>query len=259
MSPKALLALSMKGGVGKTTTAIGLAKALQRRGHRVAMLDVDIHGSALPRALNLTREPGYEPLIGGQLRPVEYEGMQMFSVGLLFPEDVPNMWDGKMKASAVKQIATSSIAWDEEIEWLVVDTPPTSGDEVQSLLDSLPYIYGAVIITQPNDLSLLGITKSLEMLRETETPICGVLGNMAGYTCPNCSHISNPFDRAALDIESLTAEFGIPYLGSVPFAEEEERIQAMDYLAHGVISRRPAKLKKQTGGITRWLLEKALT
>jgi ATP-binding protein involved in chromosome partitioning len=134
---------------------------------------VDIHGSALPRALHLVRDPGYEPLVGARLRPVTTDGFQLFSIGLLFREETPNMWDGAMKASAVKQIATTSIAWDEgpsagsgqALEWIVVDTPPTSGDEVQSLLEHLPNIYGAVIVAQPNDLSLLGITKTLNMLR----------------------------------------------------------------------------------------------
>ncbi|MDO8750920.1 MAG: ATP-binding protein [Dehalococcoidia bacterium] len=214
--PQALLALSMKGGVGKTTTAIGLARALQRRGHRTGLLDVDIHGSALPRALHLARDPGYEPLVGARLRPVNTDGFQIFSIGLLFREETPNMWDGAMKASAVKQIVTTSIAWDEGLEWIVVDTPPTSGDEVQSLLEHLPNIYGCVIVTQPNDLSLLGITKTLNMLREAEAPVCGLLANMAGYTCPHCGQKSNPFDRESVDVERLAEEYEVPYLGQVP-------------------------------------------
>ena len=89
-----------------------------------------------------------------------------------------------MKSSAVEQVATTSINWAPDLDWVVVDTPPTSGEEVQSLLEHLPNIYGAVIITQPNDLSMLGISKTLNLLRETESPVCGVLVNMAGYTCP---------------------------------------------------------------------------
>lgn len=257
-NPRALLALSMKGGVGKTTTAIGLARALQRRGYRTGLLDVDIHGSALPRALHLARDPGYEPLIGARLRPVTVDGFQLFSIGLLFREETPNLWDGAMKASAVRQIATTSIAWNEGLEWIVVDTPPTSGDEVQSLLEHLPNIYGCVIVAQPNDLSLLGIAKTLNMLRETETPVCGLLANMAGYTCPHCGRQSNPFDRESVDIERLAAEFEIPYLGQVPFAGARERAAAMDHALDNILGRQPVLLPKERGGLRRWLMGKVL-
>jgi ATP-binding protein involved in chromosome partitioning len=257
-NPQALLALSMKGGVGKTTTAIGLARALQRRGYKTAILDVDVHGSALPRALHLARDPGYEPLLGGRLRPVTWDGLQIFSIGLLFREETPNLWDGGMKAGAIKQIATTSIAWDQDLEWVVVDTPPTSGDEVQSLLEHLPNIYGAVIVAQPNDLSLLGITKTLNMLRETEVAVCGLLANMAGYTCPHCGRQSNPFDREALDVERLAEEFGIAYLGPVPFAGERERAAVMDQVLDKVLERRPVRLPREKGGMRRWLMGKML-
>ena len=254
--PRALLTLSMKGGVGKTTTAIGLAKALQRRGCKVGILDVDIHGSALPRALHLERPPGYEALLGRQLRPITYDGFQLFSIGLLFPEDEPTMWDGEQKASAVKQLATFAVAWDEDVEWVVVDTPPTSGEEVQSLLLHLPRIYGSVIVTQPNDLSLLGITKTLNMLREAHSPICGLLVNMAGYTCPHCGQLSNPFDREALDIERLAVEFDVPYLGQVPFAGEQERASVLDQVLERILAHQPVYLpqRRGEGGLTRWAL-----
>ena len=255
--PQALLTLSMKGGVGKTTTAIGLARALQRRGEKVGLLDVDIHGSALPRALHLEQPPGYEPLLGGQLRPIAYDGFQLFSIGLLFSEDEPTLWDGEQKRSAVQQLATSAIAWGGDVRWVVVDTPPTSGDEVQSLMEHLPCIYGSVIVTQPNDLSLLGITKTLNMLREAHSPICGLLVNMASYTCPHCGQLSNPFDREAVDIERLAEEFGVPYLGQVPFAGEEERALVLDQVLERILARQPVYLqqRKREGGIVGWMLK----
>jgi ATP-binding protein involved in chromosome partitioning len=256
--PKALVAMSMKGGVGKTTTAIGLANALKRRGYKVGILDVDVHGSAMPRALQLHKDPGYDPLLGGQLRPARVDGLQMFSIGLLFAEDTPNMWDGPMKLAAVEQVTTHSIAWDADLEWLVVDSPPTSGDEVQSLLGNMPNIFGAVIVTQPNDLSLLGDVKTLNLLRETQTPVCGLLANMSGYTCPHCGKESNPFDRETVDIEALADEFGVPYLGEVPFAPESERAPVLDKVVDTILGGQRIVLPQEKRGLRRRLMGLAL-
>ena len=256
--PKKLPILSLKGGTGKTTICLGLAEALRDTGNKVGLLDVDIHASSLPRALHLEKEPGYDPILGGKLRPVNFNGYQLFSIGLLFTEETPNLWDGETKSSAVRQIATTSIAWDDDLQWVVVDTPPTSGDEVQSLLQHLQNIYGAVIICQPNDLSLLGIAKTLNMLRETETPIAGIVANMAGYKCPHCGQISNPFDHPPEDVRVLANNFEVRFLGSVPFALPDERKQALQGILDGILKNKPITLDKKKGGMTRWLLEKVL-
>jgi len=256
--PKKMPVLSLKGGTGKTTICMGLAEALRDTGNKVGLLDVDIHASSLPRALHLEKEPGYDPILGGKLRPINFNGYQLFSIGLLFKEDTPNLWDGETKASAVRQIATTSIAWDDDLQWVVVDTPPTSGDEVQSLLQHLQNIYGAVIICQPNDLSILGIAKTLNMLRETETPIAGIVANMAGYRCPHCGQISNPFDRPPEDVQVLAKDFGVRFLGSVPFALPDERNQALQGILDGILKNPPITLKKDKGGISRWAMEKLL-
>ena len=250
--------LSLKGGTGKTTICLGLASALSNIGKKVGLLDVDIHASSLPRALHMKKDPGYDPILGGKLRPVNHDGFQIFSIGLLFQEETPNMWDGETKASAVKQIVTTAIAWDDNLEWVIVDTPPTSGDEVQSLLKHLPNIYGAVIVCQPNDLSILGISKTLNLLRETETPICGIVANMAGYRCPHCGQISNPFDSDPVNVERLASRFKVPFLGHVPFAGPAEREQSLHSIMGMIIRDRPITLDKEKGGVSRWLLERFL-
>jgi len=263
--PKKLPILSLKGGTGKTTICLGVASALRTLGKKVGLLDIDIHASSMPRALHLEKEPGYDPLLGGKLRPVYHDGFQVFSIGLLFPEDTPNMWDGEMKREAVKQIAQTSIAWDEDLDWVVVDTPPTSGDEIQSLIGngrdmppSLQNIYGAVIVCQPNDLSVLGITKTLNMLRETGTPICGIVANMAGYRCPHCGQVSNPFDLDPVNIQELARRFRVPFLGHIPFAGQAERQREILHVTEMILRARPITLEKEKGGVTRWLLEKVL-
>jgi len=168
------------------------------------------------------------------------------------------MWDGDTKASAVRQIATTSIAWDEDLEWVVVDTPPTSGDEVQSLLEHLPNIYGAIIVCQPNDLSVLGITKTLNVLRETATPICGIVANMAGYRCPHCGEISNPFDLDPINVQNLATQFKVSFLGYIPFAVEGERQAYILHMTREILREKPDTLKKDKGGASRWLLDKLL-
>ena len=256
--PKAIPVCSLKGGTGKTTICLGLAEGLQEMGNKVGLLDVDIHASALPRAIHLKKDPGYDPILGGKLRPVMHNGFQLFSVGLLFKEEDPNMWPGDVKAEAVKQIATTSIAWDEDLEWVVVDTPPTSGDEVQSLLKHLPNIYGAVVICQPNDLAVLAIHKTLNVLRDTETPVAGIIANMAGYRCPHCGQVSNPFDRTPSDVQTLAEALHVRYLGHVPFAGHQERRPALQEILDSILRNPPITMKKDKGGVARWALERLL-
>jgi len=235
-------------------------------GKRVGLLDIDIHASALPRALGIDRDPGYDPILGGKLRPLEYDGFEIFSIGLLFKDTEANMWDGQQKSEAVRQIATTSIAWSPDLEWIVVDTPPTSGDEIQSLLgdgDKIPpnltNIYGAVIICQPNDLAVLALAKTLDVMRETQTPVSGVIANMAGYKCPNCGFVSSPFDRKPSDVQELAEELGVRYLGAIAFAPEEARRPVVAEIVKKILSSRPILLKKEKGGMRRWLLSKILT
>jgi len=256
--PLKIPVLSLKGGTGKTTICLGLAEGLQEMKKKVGLLDVDIHASALPRAIHLKQDPGYDPILGGKLRPVMHNGFQLFSVGLLFPEEDPNMWPGDVKAEAVKQIVTTSIAWDEDLEWVIVDTPPTSGDEIQSLLKYLPGIYGAVVICQPNDLAVLALHKTLNVLRDTETPISGVIANMAGYRCPHCGQVSNPFDRTPSDVQTLAEALHVRYLGHVPFAGHQERRQALQGILDSILRNPPITMKKDKGGVTRWALDKIL-
>lgn len=256
--PWKLPILSLKGGTGKTTVCLGVASALKTLGHKVGLLDVDIHASSLPRALHMEKDPGYDPILGGKLRPVNHDGFQIFSIGLLFQEETPNMWDGETKSSAVRQIATTSIAWDEDLEWVVVDTPPTSGDEVQSLLSNLSNIYGAIIVCQPNDLSVLGITKTLNVLRESETPICGIVANMAGYRCPQCGFLSNPFDLDPVNIQELARRFKVSFLGNIPFAGVDERRAQIMYMVEEILREKPITLQKDKGGVSRWLLDRLL-
>lgn len=263
---RSLPILALKGGVGKTTTCLGIAHELKQRGNKVGILDVDIHASSLPRALGLKKDPGYDALLGGKVRPVNVDGFQIFSVGLLFPEEIGNMWDGTLKAEAVRQIATTAIAWDDDLDWIVVDTPPTSGDEIQSLIGdgekipaSLKNIYGAIIVCQPNDLSVLGLAKTLDVLTQTQIPIAGIVANMMGYRCPHCGHVSNPFDRAEEDVIDLARKFNVHYLGSVPFGDAQERAGPIREIVERLLAWPPVTLREKKGGFRKWFLSQVLT
>jgi hypothetical protein len=111
-----------------------------------------------------------------------------------------------------------------------------------------------VIVAQPSDLALLGIRKTLDLLRETRTPVCGLLANMAGYTCPHCHLLSNPFDRGAVKVAEVAQEFRIPYLGQVPFGPAEQRAPAVAEAVDYLLRHRPATLPQDSGGFTRWLM-----
>jgi ATP-binding protein involved in chromosome partitioning len=256
--PLKIPVLSLKGGTGKTTTCLDIARVLRDRGYKLGLLDVDIHASALPRALNLEIPPGYEALLGGKLRPIDYEGFEIFSIGLLFPEDAPNMWDGEMKSDAVRQIATTSIAWDDHLDYVVVDTPPTSGDEVQSLLHNLKNVYGAVVICQPNELAVLALAKTLNVLRTTETPIAGVVSNMNSFTCPNCGWTWQLFDLSSDEVADLAEKFKVPFLGTIPFADAQVRRPRIEEIIDRMLKNPPVVLREKKGGITRWGIKQIL-
>lgn len=257
--PQKILVMALKGGVGKTTTCLDIARSLQDLHYRVGLLDIDIHASALPRALHLEIPPGYEPQSGGSLKPLRYNEFQIFSIGMLFPERTANMWDGPTKAEAIRQIATSSIDWGTDLDYIVVDTPPTSGDEIQSLLRHMTNIYGAVIVCQPNDLAILALAKTLDVLAETATPVAGVIANMVGYRCPHCGEISNPFDRTADDIVGFCRDINVSFLGSVPFGKPEDRFPVIEHAVGMMFRNIPLVLPKHKGGLARWLMKKILT
>lgn len=257
--PKKIPVMSLKGGTGKTTTCLDISRTLRDLGYKVGLLDIDIHASALPRALNLQIPPGYEPQNGGTLQPLSFDGFKLFSIGLLFPEKTANMWDGPTKTEAVRQIATSSIDWGENLDFIVIDTPPTSGDEIQSLLANLENVYGAVVICQPNDLALLALAKTLDVLTETQTPIAGIVANMTWYQCPKCGNISNPFDRTTDDIKQVAFELGVKFLGEVPFGKIEVRKGYIENIVQSLLEHKPVTLEKKKGGIARWLMARILT
>ncbi len=174
---------SGKGGVGKTTLAVNLALALVRLGFKVGLLDADIYGPNVPLMLGASGEPELTP--ENKIVPAERYGLKVISVGYLNPGDKPLVWRGPMLHNVIKQFL-SQVAWGE-LDYLIIDLPPGTGDVVISLTQSVP-LTGAVIVTTPSDVSLQDARKAVEMFHQVRVEILGIAENMSYFVCPHCNH-----------------------------------------------------------------------
>ena len=197
----AVAVASGKGGVGKTTVAVNLALALAAKGNRVGLMDGDIYGPNVPLMLGVA--PETRPLVNEQekLLPIEVQGLKMISMGVLVPADQPMIWRGPMLHSAVTQFV-QKVDWGE-LDFLVIDLPPGTGDVQLSLVQVVP-LSGAVIVTTPQEVALMDVRKGVAMFRKTQVPILGVIENMSG----------DVFGRGG-GCEAAK-QFGVPFLGEVP-------------------------------------------
>ncbi|NVM53183.1 MAG: Mrp/NBP35 family ATP-binding protein [Candidatus Helarchaeota archaeon] len=214
-----IVVLSGKGGVGKTTVAVNLVTALALNGLRVGLLDADIHGPNAPKMLGIKRfvpnvgESGIQPAIG----PLNTKVMSM---DFLLPNpDTPIIWRGPLKMGAIKQFITD-VNWGE-LDYLIVDLPPGTGDEPLSILQLIPNITGVIIVTTPQDVSLLDVRKSITMVKEMNVPILGIVENMAGFICPSCGAKSNIFGEGGG--QKAAKDMNISFLGGIPIDENVTR------------------------------------
>lgn len=202
-----------KGGVGKSTTAINLALAIHALGARVGILDADIYGPSQPHLLATVGKP--EIGEDKRLKPIIKYGLQSMSMGYCVEDAAPMVWRGPMVSKAVQQLLQET-AWDN-LEYLIVDLPPGTGDIPLTLAQKIPVV-GAIIITTPQDVALLDVKKSLMMLKNLQVPILGVVENMSAYRCTQCGHQAAIFGVGGG--EKLANQYAVPLLAKIPLTQE---------------------------------------
>jgi ATP-binding protein involved in chromosome partitioning len=200
---------SGKGGVGKSTTSVNLALALAAEGARVGVLDADIYGPSQPRMLGSNKRP--ESVDGKSIEPIESFGVQSMSIGFLIDEEEPMIWRGPMVTQALQQMLGDT-NW-KELDYLVIDLPPGTGDIQLTLSQKVP-VSGAVIVTTPQDISLLDARKAYKMFEKVKVPVLGVVENMSTHICSQCGHEEHIFGTGGG--QRMADEYNINMLGSLP-------------------------------------------
>lgn len=200
---------SGKGGVGKSTVTVNLAIALAKAGAKVGVLDADVYGPSIPLMMGADGERPFTQ--GSKIMPIQKYGIHMMSLGFLLEEGQAVLWRGPMVASTVKQLL-ADVDWGD-LDYLLVDLPPGTGDAPMSLAQLAP-LTGVVIVTTPHHVAANIAGKSVHLFRRLNSPIIGVIENMAGFVCPTCNTVHRIF--AGTTGEELATSLKVPYLGSVP-------------------------------------------
>ncbi|MEO9079668.1 MAG: iron-sulfur cluster carrier protein ApbC [Rhodanobacter sp.] len=204
-----IVVASGKGGVGKSTVAANLALALLAEGAKVGVMDADIYGPSQPTMLGVHGKPASPD--GKSIMPMHAHGMPVMSIGFLVEEDTPMIWRGPMVTQAMMQLLGDT-RW-EQLDYLVVDLPPGTGDIQLTLAQKVP-VSGAVIVTTPQDIALLDARKALKMFEKVEVPVLGVVENMATHICSVCGTEEHIFGEGGG--ARMSAQYNVPYLGSLP-------------------------------------------
>jgi ATP-binding protein involved in chromosome partitioning len=204
-----------KGGVGKTTVAVNLALALARHGSRVGILDGDIYGPNIPIMLGIQTQLGTD---GQKIVPAEAHGVQVVSMGFLTNDDAPVIWRGPMLHSAIQQFFRE-VAWTD-LDYLIVDLPPGTGDVALSLSQTVP-VAGAVVVTTPQTVAVADTRRAIRMYQKLNVPTLGVVENMSYFVCPGCGRESDLFGKGGG--QRFADEMEVPFLGAVPLYEPVRR------------------------------------
>ena len=225
-----ILVLSGKGGVGKSTVAANMAVALSLEGKKVGLLDVDIHGPSIPGILNLNGQK--LEAVGETIIPVKMnKNLKVMSIGFMLENnDDAVIWRGPMKYQVIKQFL-KDVDWGE-LDFLIIDSPPGTGDEPLSVIQMLEDADGAIIVTTPQNVAISDVRKGIGFCRKLKLPIIGVIENMSGFICPKCGEVTDIFKTGGG--EKMANEMNVPFLGKIPV--DPEIVEACDlgkpYIEH---------------------------
>ncbi len=219
--------MSLKGGTGKSSCTAHVGKALVDMGYYVGFLDLDIHGPNLPLSLGFDKPPPLNTDTANEtIIPAKADGYEIVSMASHFGEGSRILWHGEKKLDLAKQLLAGVIAWGD-VDYLLIDTPPSQGEEITALLEYLPDIYGIVIICQPTDFSRADTERVLDLLRDKKIPILGIIANMDGAICPDCGNSFYPFLTKRADIETYATKYKIPVLASIPQASSITQLEPL--------------------------------
>ncbi len=203
---------SGKGGVGKSTIAASIAYGLKHRGARVGLMDADAYGPSIPHMLGVRGRPATIEVNGQpRIEPMEKDGLKLISMGFFIDDEKPAIWRGPMLDGLMRQFL-GEVHWGE-LDYLVIDLPPTTGDVPLSLAQRIP-LTGAVIVCTPQDVALLDAIRALNMFRQLKVPVLGLVENMSHFVCPHCGHTTDIFGHGGA--KAAAERQGIPFLGEVP-------------------------------------------
>ncbi len=207
-----IIVMSGKGGVGKTTISVNLAYGLALKGYKTGILDVDIHGPNIAKMLGVEGERMGSSHLG--MEPVEViQNLKAISIALIIEDpDKPIIWRGPLKMQTIKQFL-SDVNWGD-LDYLVIDAPPGTGDEPLSVCQLIPDISGAIIVTTPQDVAILDSRKSIQFAKELKMPVIGIIENMSGFMCPHCKKEIDLFGMGGGETAANNME--VPFLGRIP-------------------------------------------
>lgn len=209
-----ILVMSGKGGVGKSTVSVNLALGLANRGYKVGLMDVDLHGPDICRMLNLTEKLADAKVNKGDLLPpMQYgDNLKVISLEYMMEDrDDPIIWRGPLKVQAIRQFV-ADLAWGD-LDYLIIDAPPGTGDEPLTVAQTIPDAH-AVVVTTPQQIALADVRKSLNFCKHVKMEVVGMVENMSGFVCPNCSETVEIFKTGGG--EQTAKDFGLNFLGKVP-------------------------------------------